>query len=542
MHSNGPGAAAHTVADQSAIARLLSDPGTHGEGVDRVERLDTHGSMVFLAGDRAYKVKRAVDFPYMDFSTLAKRRRACAAEITLNRRTAPELYLGVCPILRDAGEGLRLGPLDTAGPATPEAGGEVVEWAVVMRRFDQDRRLDNVADAGALDAATVEALAARIADFHARAEPVADGGADALGWVIDENAQEFPQSPELFEPAAARELTGAARAALQLQRPLLDSRAGEGLVRRCHGDLHLRNVVLLDAGPRLFDAIEFNDAIACIDVLYDLAFLLMDLDRRDLHTAANHLLNRYLQDRDDLEGLAALPLFLSLRAAIRAKVSASAMPAQTDAAARERLRREIGELFRAARAYLRPAAPCLVAVGGVSGTGKTTLARELAPAIGAPPGALIFRSDVERKRIFGVEQGERLPEEAYRGRINAQVYDQMLERAGRALAAGRAAVVEATFLRRDSRADARKVARAAGVPFQGLWLDAPRAALMARVAGRRGDASDATREVVAGQLEHAPRGEIAWPAVDAGGSVEEVARQAREVLRAAHMLQDGAPG
>jgi len=527
--SHDSSGAGHQVADQAPVARLLADPATHGlSGKEEVRRLDTHASMVFLAGDQAYKVKRAVDFPYMDFSTPVRRREACATELARNRRTAPEIYLGVRPVLRGADGALTLGELQAEGPAAETE--DVVEWVVVMRRFPQEALLSHVAEAGRLDAATVDALARAVADFHEAAEPASGGGAEPLGWVIDENAAEFPESAELFDPEAAAQLTEASRRALEDLRALLDRRAAEGLVRRCHGDLHLRNVVLLDGAPRLFDAVEFNDALACIDVLYDLAFLLMDLDRRGLDWAANRVLNRYLQQRDDLEGLAAMPLFLSLRAAIRAKVGASALAAQTDAARRDELRAEIADYFAAARAYLDPVPPALVAVGGVSGTGKTTVARQLAPALGAAPGALLFRSDVERKRILGVAEGERLPESAYQGRINAQVYDQMLERARRGLAAGRGVIVEATFLRREDRATVRKLAEAAGVPFCGLWLTAPRETLMDRVAAREGDASDATPAVVAGQLERAPGEGIAWPAVDASAAPDTVAARARAVL------------
>ncbi len=534
--SDDSGGTDHQVADQAPVARLLADPATHGpsEG-EEVRRLDTHASMVFLAGERAYKVKRAVAFPYMDFSTLDKRREACATELARNRRTAPELYLGVRPVVRGADGALALGELQPEGPAAETR--DVVEWVVVMRRFPQEALLSHVAEAGRLDAATVDALARAVAAFHEAAEPVAGGGAEALGWVVDENAAEFPESPELFDPEAAARLSEASRRALEDLRALLDRRTDEGLVRRCHGDLHLRNVVLLDGAPRLFDAVEFNDAIACIDVLYDLSFLVMDLDRRGLDWAANRVLNRYLQQRDDLEGLAAMPLFLSLRAAIRAKVGASALAAQTDAARREELRGEIADYFAAARAYLDPAPPALVAVGGVSGTGKTTVARRLAPGLGAPPGALLFRSDVERKRIFGVAEEERLPESAYQGRINAQVYERMLDRARRGLAAGRGVIVEATFLRREDRATVRKLAEQAGVPFCGLWLTAPRETLMDRVAAREGDASDATPTVVAGQLERAPGDGIAWPAVDASGAPEAVAERARAVL--AKALSEG---
>jgi hypothetical protein len=510
--------------DQSGVAALLADPETHGLPAGRtVRRIDTHASMVFLAGERALKVKRAVGFPYMDFSTLEKRRTACAAELRLNRRTAPQLYRGVRPILQER-EGLRLGALQPDGPDPAEPDADVVEWAVELARFDEDALLDRVATAGRLDDGTVDALADAVAAFHAAAEPV-DADPEALAQVIAENAAEFPDHPELFPPVDVDALTRQAKAAFEAVRGRLAQRAAAGLVRRCHGDLHLRNVVLIDGAPTLFDAIEFNDRIACIDVLYDLAFLVMDLDMRGLRAAANRLLTRYCDARDEVEGLAALPLFLSLRAAIRAKVTAAALAAQSDPARRDALAREAQGYFAAARRYLETQPPRLVAIGGVSGSGKTTVARALAPQLGDPPGALLVRSDVERKRLFGVAETERLPESAYRGKVNADVYQAMLARARRALQAGRSAVIEATFLDRSSRADARKLAESLGVPFQGVWLQAPAETLKTRVAARRGDASDATPEIVDAQLSRAPRGEIAWPALDAAADPDELAAQ-----------------
>lgn len=519
-------------ATQKAVGGLLENPRTHGLSEEEtVERIDTHASMVFLAGERAYKVKRAVSYPYMDFGTLDKRRAACAAEIRLNRRTAPDLYLGVAPILRRGDGTLILGALQTDGPEDPPASaGETVEWAVVLRRFPDDALLSRVAARGEPDNAILDRLASEIAAFHEAAEPVSGGGAAALEAVVEENAGEFAERPDLFPPEEAAALTAASRALLEDVRSLLDKRAEQGLVRRCHGDLHLRNVVLLDGEPKLFDAIEFNDAIACIDVLYDLAFLLMDLDFRGMGGAANRVMNRYLDRRDDVAGLAAMRLFLSLRAAIRAKVTASALATQEDEAARAKLREEIAAYFQAARRYLEPVPPRLVAVGGVSGSGKTTVARLLAACVGRAPGALVVRSDVERKRLFGVAETERLPESAYQGRANADVYQRMLDRSRDALEAGQSVVLEATFLRREDRATARKLAESAGVAFQGLWLTAPPETLKARVAARQGDASDATVSVVESQLERAPKGEIGWPAVSAEGTPEKVAERARGLL------------
>jgi len=508
--------------EQTPVVAFLSAAATHGTA-DPVEHRRTHISHIFLVGERAYKLKRAVSFAFVDFTGPDARRRACAAELTRNRRTAPELYLGVCPVLRDDGGGLRLGELMPDGPGEPAAG-KVVDWLVVMRRFDDDRLLSTIAERGGLDGATVDRLGDVVADFHRHAEPVAVGGTGVLAGIATENDADLRAQPGVFTPRTVDALTRDTRIALARVAGRLDRRAAEGLVRRCHGDLHLGNVVLLNGEPRPFDAIEFSDRLACIDVAYDLAFLLMDLDRRGLRAWANRLLTRYLDARDDVDALAALPVFLSLRAAIRAKVGAAAPDGDG-----ERLR----GLCAAARAYLRPPGPRLLAVGGVSGTGKTTLARRLAPDLGAVPGAVLVRSDVERKKLFGIAQTERLPESAYQGRANARTYERVLARAREVLATGHSAVVEATFLRREDRRRASKLSEELGVPFAGLWLTGDPEVLCARVAARGGDASDATPEVVRGQLQNAPQGPTAWTTVDAGGDADSTEGAARAHLKRA---------
>ena len=299
----------HTVEDQTAVSDFLADPASHGGA--EVSRIDTHGAMVFMAGDRVYKLKRAVGFPYMDFSTPDKRRAAVAAELRLNRRTAPALYLGARPVVRTDTGGLALESLQRDGPDPEAVQGSLVDWLVELERFDEAGLLDRVAEEGRLDAKTADRLADAVADLHARAEPASEmGGARSLDIVIEENATQFAESPDLFDPSEVDDLIAASRRALSAVRELMDRRAADGYVRRCHGDLHLGNVVLTDGQPTLFDAIEFNRQIAEIDTLFDLAFLLMDLDRRDLGWAANRVLNRYYRGRDDLEALAALPLAL----------------------------------------------------------------------------------------------------------------------------------------------------------------------------------------------------------------------------------------
>jgi len=519
---------------QAGVVRLLADPRCYSGTVARVERHDTHAAMVFLAGTRAYKVKRAVSYPYLDFGTLERRIAVCRAEIARNRRTAPALYLGLCPI-RQGGDGaLYLGNL-IAEPESGDAlaGDDLVEVAVVMRRFDQAALLANVHARGELTPGLLDALADHIAAFHDSAEGVARDPVAGHRTEVADNTADLRRHPGIFDAEAVTDLDARANAALDGLAPLLAERAAAGCVRRCHGDLHLANIVLWDGQPTLFDAIEFNDALAEIDVLYDLAFLLMDLDRRGARAAANRVLNLYMGARDDLEGLAALPFYLSLRAAIRAKVGATALATVTDPGAYAAQVGRVRAYFDAARAYLAPAAPVLIAVGGVSGTGKTTVARALAPEIGASPGALVIRSDVERKRLFGVGETERLPESAYQGGANARVYDRIMGRAHRGLAAGRSVVLEATFLRREDRARVRKLAGSAGVAFVPVWLSAPAETLKQRVDARTADASDATSDVVAAQLERAPSGQIPWPGVDASGAVVDVVARVRDVLRTA---------
>jgi len=504
----------HITDDQSAVLRLLGNPATYGRSVSEVERIDTHGAIVFLAGAKAYKMKRAVAYPYMDFSTLERRREACRRELEINSRTAPDLYLEVLPVTRGAA-GL---VLDGGG-----ADSDIVEWVLVMRRFDQANLLSERAAAAKLTPEVIAALADAVARFHAAAEERRDraAGAEAMAWVVRENGEEFTERSDLFDSDDARQLTESSLAELSRRGRLLDERAESGHVRHCHGDLHLRNVVLLDGQPTLFDAIEFNDAIACIDVFYDLAFLLMDLDYRDLRPFANLVLNRYLQQRDESAALPLLPLLLSMRAAVRAKVAASLEAVAEGDADKAKQSHEAGVYFRRALDYLSPPPPRLIAVGGLSGSGKTTLARALAPEVGAAPGALHLRSDVLRKQLTGVPELERLPASAYTVEASASVYAELARRAAQGLAAGHSVVVDAVFARPEERADIEAVAQAAGVGFTGFWLAADRSVLTARVQGRRSDASDADARVVERQLTY-DLGTITWQKLPAGRLFSEL--------------------
>ena len=390
---------------QGAVIRFLDDPATHG--THEVRRIETHANVVFLAGEIALKVKRAVRFPFLDYSTLAKRKVACESELEVNRAFAPELYLRVVPITRTANGALAL-----------HGEGEAIEWAVEMRRFDESRTLDHIAEVRGIDDDLARALAAMVSAMHEVA-PVVEPGPwlSAIEGFIDQNAEAFCEDRELFDAVRAANLDGAVRAACARLRPLLLRRGKRGLTRRGHGDLHLANIVLLHDRPVPFDAIEFDPNVAAGDVLYDLAFLLMDLLNRGLSRAANTVLNGYCASAaaEDLDGLAALPFFLSMRAAIRAKVTA-ARRQFSDPGRHSKLAEEAAAYFRLACGLISPMPPTLIAVGGMSGTGKSLLARALAPFVGPAPGALMLRSDVERKKLFGVAETDKLPADGLRDR------------------------------------------------------------------------------------------------------------------------------
>jgi aminoglycoside phosphotransferase family enzyme/predicted kinase len=520
-----PNPAAADAAEEREVAAFLGDPATYG--VARVDVIETHIARVFLAGDEVLKVKKRVRLPFVDFSTLEARHRAAAREIELNQPHAPALYLGLKPITREAGGRLRL-----------DGEGEVVEWAVHMRRFDQEALFARQAEKGPLPDALSKALAAMAARYH-RACPVAEGldGAQVIARVVRQLTAALAATP------AARPFLDRLAAVLESTAPLLTQRGRKGLIRRCHGDLHLGNIVLIDGAPVPFDALEFSEELATIDVLYDLAFLLMDLDHRGDRHAANVVLNAYAAAApigQEIEGLACLPLLLACRAGVRALVAIE-RSGQLEREDQQEQRQSARRYVDLAAAFLDPPPPVLIAVGGLSGTGKSTLAAGLASLIGPAPGALHLRSDIERKRLFGVAETERLAPEHYRPEVSEETYAQLQDKARRALTAGHAVIVDAVFARGAERAAIEAVARDLGRSFAGLWLAAPAEKLFARVEGRRGDVSDADRAVVNEQLSY-DIGEIAWARIDAGGTLSQSLTEAKKALRAAGIgLKERAP-
>lgn len=479
-------------AQDESVAFLAAQDG----GIEKI--IATHISVVLLGATRAYKLKRAVSFPFLDFSTPQLRAQMCARELRLNAPLASGLYLGVARITREKDGALAM-----------DGAGELVDAVVVMRRFADDALFDKMAQDGALTKPLIETLARKIAQAHGQTEPdLATGASAAMRKALEATLANLVAAA----PAPADEIDAHAaqlRAALEAQADLLDARKAKGAVRACHGDLTLRNICLHNGEPTPFDCLEFSDELATIDVFYDLAFLLMDLLRVGAHDLANLALNRYLDARDESDALPALPLFLSLRATIRAHVEATQGHTALGRA-----------YFDLARRLLEPPRSGVIAIGGLSGAGKSSVAAALAPRLGSV-GARILNSDRIRKKLFGAQPTDRLPKAAYASDVSERVYREMFEEAARVAQTGWPVIVDAVFDRPQDRDAIARVAQTAGAPFFGLWLDVDLARRVGRVENRRNDVSDATPDVLRMQMEKAT-GAIDWTRIDAAQDIATI--------------------
>ncbi|QBP49467.1 bifunctional aminoglycoside phosphotransferase/ATP-binding protein [Burkholderia pseudomallei] len=469
------------------IDAALRRASTYPHPAGPIVRIETHLSVVYLVGRFAYKRLKPFDFGFANFSELAARRRACEAELALNRPLAAPIYLAAGPLVRRA-RGLRLFGAGTA-----------VDHVVRMRRFDERMLFSRLLARGALDAADIDAAATRLAAYHLHAPRDiprrAYGSARELRRQLDDMLAPLERALGAALPASLR--AWCVRRCDELA-AYLDARRADGYVRACHGDLHLNNVVKRGRDALMFDCIDFDDALRWIDVINDLSFLLMDLHAHDRAALAHRLLNRWLDETGDFAGLAALPLYVAYRALVRALVAT--MRAGGDAAARaariERARRYVDVAAHAARARR----PCLLLCHGYSGSGKSVASRALADV----SGAIRLSSDSERKRArpFAAVDARPLPASAYTPQqIDAQ-YERLRALARDVLRAGYTALVDATFLSHARRARFFALARELGVPVYVLDFHASRACLERRVDARaaaRDDRSDAGAAVLATQ-------------------------------------------
>ena len=471
------------------------------------EPKETHISAVFVGKDTVWKLKKAVRLPFLDFTTLEARHRFLLRELEINRPNAPGIYRDIVAVVRRPDGSFALGD------------GSAADWVLRMAPVPEGDFLDVVAERGGLAPALLDALGDCVARYHAGLPPVPGwDSAAALLRITTGNVQSALAAglPAPRVDAWRQRMT----ATIEARRAWLTARAAAGFVRRCHGDLHLGNLCLWEGSPVAFDALEFDEAMATIDVGYDLGFLLMDLDRRVGRAAANRVMNRYVARTGDAEATGGLPMFLSERAMIRAHVFAATGE-----------RDKADAYLLAAEAYLLPRRPLILAIGGLQGTGKSTVARLVAPDLGPAPGALVLRSDELRKRLHGVAPETRLPEEAYSEAANAAVNRALIEMARAAASGGHAVVVDSTFLNMAMRRDLEIAAREASVRFIGVWLEAPLPVLEERIGVRRGDASDATVAVLRRSAASDP-GAGDWSRVDACDGDAAVAAVYRVVTAA----------
>jgi uncharacterized protein len=449
--------------EQREVAQFL---GSLASGPAR----ETHISAVFVGHNTVWKLKKAIRMPFLDFRSREARAHFLQRELELNQPAAPGLYHDVVGIIRRPDGTLDFGD------------GNPIDFVLRMARVPDEDFLDVIASEHRLTPPLLDALGDTVAAYHANRAPLhGRDSVESMRRITEGNAHSAlaARLPSDDVLRWKREMM----AAITAHRTWLAARPCGGFVRRCHGDLHLGNLCLWQGKPVPFDALEFDEDLATIDVAYDLAFLLMDLDHRVGRAAANRVMNRYVARTGDAGLTGGLPVFLSQRAMVRAHVLAATG-------------RDGSSYLAAALAYLSPAQPVTIAIGGLQGTGKSTLARALAPEVGPAPGALVLRSDETRKRQFGVAPEARLPPDAYSETANAATNGALIDQSRIATEAGHAVIADATFLDPTVRDALAAAIAPTGVRFRGFWLHAPLKVLEQRISARKGDASDATIAVL----------------------------------------------
>ncbi len=480
----------------STLVEALHNPACYPHRVARVRLIETHISWVCLAGKFAYKLKKPVNFGFLDFSTLEKRQHFCHEELRLNRRFAPQLYLGVVSIG---------GP-----PEKPIIGGTpAIDYAVKMKRFSRHDELDQLLQKDQLSTAQIEQFAEYLADLHAKA-PQTDprsyfGSLTSIKQPVEENfAQIRPLLPQAQQQKQLAQLEEWSRTRFEQLRGRMQKRKTQHFIRECHGDVHLANMLWYEGRPLLFDCIEFNDNLRCIDLVNDYAFLLMDLDDRGAELLSWHFLNRYLQRTGDYQGLALLNYYKSYRAMVRAKVICLRL-AQQGLSEKERCHdlELLQSYLDLADGYRRRRQTPLVISHGFSGAGKSTFIGRLAPLCGA----VTVHSDIERKRLHGLsataDSNSELATGIYGTQAGRQTYAQLEHAAENIIRAGFPAIVDATFLKQPQRRRLLQLATRLGVAFFILDFPVSEAELQRRVEQRRtqaGEISEATLEVLKQQL------------------------------------------
>jgi len=485
----------------SLIAALMKSS-AHDHSVKKCELIETHASWVILTGTVAYKIKKPVNLGFLDFSTLERRQFCCEEELRLNRRLAPEIYLGLAPVF--------------GSPEKPEwiGSGQPIEYAVKMAQFPQEAQLDRALADGKLRPNHIDAFACLIARFHQQIEVAgADsiyGDPDQIRKPVQDNFLQIRRHiPEgkMLEPLS--ELEDWTRNGLNALEPVFVRRKAEGCIRECHGDLHLRNLAWINDAPVVFDCIEFNPNLRWIDVISDAAFLVMDLQDRHQPQLAQRFLNRYLEHTGDYSALGALPFYLTYRALVRAKVNAIlAKQPGIGKKLKDEAERAFCNYLQFAKRHARPGRPQLIITHGMSASGKSTLTQPILEHLAA----IRIRSDIERKRGFGMKPEANghavIGEGIYTNEATERTYTRLAELAGQIMESGYSVIVDAAFLKIDQRMQFQRLAAAKQVPFRILECMASPETLRRRIVERQKNASDADLAVLEHQFRnHQPLSE-----------------------------------
>ncbi|HHP7231760.1 MAG TPA: AAA family ATPase [Xenococcaceae cyanobacterium] len=456
---------------------------------DKIELIQTHVSYVLLTGDYAYKLKKPVNFGFLDYGTLEKRKYFLEAEISLNNAIAPELYLAVLPITQE-GEKFVL-----------NGSGEPVAYTLKMRQFPQENLLINLFEAGKLSIEQIEELGKIVAQFHAKAETSeyisSFGKVAQIRQAFDENyAQTQSYVGKVQTEKQLKETQAYTDRFFAEREALFNRRISNNKIKQCHGDLHLKNICLWQGKIQLFDRIEFNEPFRFVDVMYDVAFVMMDLEARGKQDFANAFLNTYLEQTGDWEGLPLLPLYLSRQAYVRAKVTSFLLD---DPGVPEVVKQEASqtatEYYQQAWEYTQLKSGKLILMSGLSGSGKTTVAKTIARNISA----IHIRSDAVRKHLAGIPLEATGSDGIYTPEMNQKTYDRLLELGIMLAEEGFPVILDAKYDRLTYRQQVIDPIKSQNIPLQIIHCTAPMAVLRDRLEQRSGDISDATADLLTTQ-------------------------------------------
>jgi uncharacterized protein len=479
------------------LIQQMLQPGFYPHRVkEAVQLIQTHASFVLLTGDYAYKIKKPVNFGFLDYSTLAKRQHFCTQELMMNRRTAPEIYLEVVPIIQ---KGDRF-QLSSNSQSLMDA--EIpVEYTLKMREFSQELLLLSLLERGEITEQLMEDLGREVAKFHSAT--ISNNYIRKFGEVsqireaIDNNyliSQKYIGGPQT--QTQYQETKNYTDLFFEQNQELFDRRIANNKIRECHGDLHLRNIALWQNKILLFDCIEFNEPFRFVDVMYDVAFTVMDLESRGRRELANAFLNTYIEQTGDWEGLQLLPLYLSRQAYVRAKVTSLMLDdAAISTAEKAEISQTAGHYYQLAWEYTKPRQGKLTLMSGLSGSGKSTLARYLSRRTGA----IHIRSDAVRKHLGGIPLNERGGQDLYSDEMTAKTYTRLLELGIMLAQRGWNVILDAKFDRQNLRSTAMNTAESHSLPLQIVYCTARVEILRSRIEQRRGDIADATAELLSSQ-------------------------------------------